>query len=80
LGGLSYAISASIPRPEAAPAINLPESTGVDAAAQPMSVHLENAFETEVCDHLGCHGWLYEDKTANHYDRKLALYPPDLIG
>jgi hypothetical protein len=45
-----------------------------------MSIHLEIAFEKEVCDHLGCHGWLYEDKTANHYDRKLALYPPDLIG
>ncbi|NDD12707.1 MAG: type I restriction endonuclease subunit R, partial [Betaproteobacteria bacterium] len=45
-----------------------------------MSVHLELAFEKEVCEYLGSHGWLYEDKTADNYDRKLALYPPDLIA
>jgi type I restriction enzyme R subunit len=45
-----------------------------------MSVHLESAFETEVCEYLGSHGWLYEDKTADNYDRKLALYPPDLTA
>jgi len=45
-----------------------------------MSVHLESAFETEVCDHLGNHGWLYEEDTAAHYDRKLALYPADLTA
>ena len=43
-----------------------------------MSVHLELAFEKEVCEYLGSHGWLYSDKTADNYDRKLALYPPDL--
>ena len=45
-----------------------------------MSVHLESAFEREICEHLGSHGWLYADKTADQYDRKLALYPPDLIA
>jgi type I restriction enzyme R subunit len=45
-----------------------------------MSVHLEVAFETEVCEYLGQHGWLYEDKSADNYDRKLALYPPDLTA
>ena len=45
-----------------------------------MSVHLESAFEAEICDHLGSHGWLYEEGSAAHYDRKLALYPPDLIA
>ena len=45
-----------------------------------MSVHLESAFEREICEHLGSHGWLYADKTADSYDRKLALYPPDLIA
>ena len=45
-----------------------------------MSVHLEHAFETEICEHLGSHGWLYEEGSAAHYDRKLALYPPDLIA
>jgi len=45
-----------------------------------MSVHLESAFEKEVCEYLGSHGWLYEDKTADNYDRRLALYPPDLTA
>ncbi|MCP9793437.1 type I restriction endonuclease subunit R [Vulcanococcus limneticus Candia 3F8] len=45
-----------------------------------MSVHLEVAFEKEVCENLGSHGWLYEDGAAAHYNRKLALYPPDLIA
>ena len=45
-----------------------------------MSVHLESAFEREICEHLGSHGWLYEDKTADQYDRKLAIYPPDLTA
>ena len=45
-----------------------------------MSVHLELAFEEELCDYLGSHGWLYEVGTAENYDRKLALYPPDLTA
>ncbi len=45
-----------------------------------MSVHLEIAFEVEVCEYLGSHGWLYEEGSAAHYDRKLALYPPDLTA
>lgn len=45
-----------------------------------MSVHREIAFEKEVCEVLGSHGWLYDDGAAAHYDRKLALYPPDLIA
>ncbi|MCP9788042.1 type I restriction endonuclease subunit R [Cyanobium sp. Maggiore-St4-Cus] len=45
-----------------------------------MSVHFESAFEKEVCEYLGSHGWLYQDKTADNYDRKLALYPPDLTA
>jgi type I restriction enzyme R subunit len=45
-----------------------------------MSIHHEIAFEQEICDYLGAHGWLYEDGAAAHYDRKLALYPPDLIA
>ncbi|QPN65282.1 type I restriction endonuclease subunit R [Synechococcus sp. CBW1006] len=45
-----------------------------------MSLHKESAFETEICDHLGSHGWLYTEGDAAHYDRKLALYPPDLIA
>ena len=45
-----------------------------------MALHNEIEFEKEVCEYLGQHGWLYEDKTADHYDRKLALYPPDLTA
>jgi len=45
-----------------------------------MSIHLELAFEEELCDYLGSNGWLYEIGTAENYDRKLALYPPDLIA
>lgn len=39
-----------------------------------MSVHLESAFETEVCEVLASHGWLYEDKTADNYDRQLLRH------
>lgn len=45
-----------------------------------MALHNEIEFEKEVCEHLGSHGWLYEDKTSDNYDRKLALYPPDLTA
>jgi type I restriction enzyme, R subunit len=45
-----------------------------------MSIHLEVAFENEVCDHLASHGWHYDNGSASHYDRKLALYPPDLTA
>ena len=44
-----------------------------------MALHHELAFEQEICEHLSNHGWLYDDGAAAHYDRKLALYPPDLI-
>jgi type I restriction enzyme, R subunit len=45
-----------------------------------MSIHLEVAFENEVCEHLASHGWHYDNGSASHYDRKLALYPPDLTA
>ena len=45
-----------------------------------MSLHLEVAFENEVCEHLASHGWHYDNGSASHYDRKLALYPPDLTA
>lgn len=45
-----------------------------------MSLHHEIAFEREICDHLGAHGWLYEEGSAASYSRELALYPPDLIA
>ncbi|MFZ0407608.1 MAG: type I restriction endonuclease [Cyanobium sp.] len=45
-----------------------------------MSLHHEIAFEREICEHLGAHGWLYEEGSAAAYSRELALYPPDLIA
>ena len=45
-----------------------------------MAIHHEIEFENEVCDYLGANGWLYEADAAAHYDRKLALYPQDLIS
>jgi len=45
-----------------------------------MSLHHEIAFEREICEHLGLNGWIYEEGSADAYDRQLALYPPDLIA
>ena len=45
-----------------------------------MALHNEIEFEKEICDHLGSHGWIYEDGAAADYDRKRALYPPDLFA
>ncbi len=45
-----------------------------------MSLHHEIAFEREICEHLGTHGWLYEEGSAAAYSRELALYPSDLIA
>ena len=45
-----------------------------------MSLHHEVAFEREICEHLGAHGWIYEEGSADLYDRQLALYPPDLMA
>jgi type I restriction enzyme R subunit len=45
-----------------------------------MSLHKEIAFETEVCQHLGAHGWLYTDTDAAGYDRARALFPADVLA
>jgi type I restriction enzyme R subunit len=45
-----------------------------------MALHHESAFEQEICDHLGSHGWLYDPDAAAAYDRELALYPPDILA
>ncbi len=44
-----------------------------------MSIHKEISFETEICDHLAAHGWLYAGGDAAQYDRVLALFPPDVL-
>ncbi len=45
-----------------------------------MSLHREVVFEDEICEALAARGWLYEEGDAARYDRRRALYPPDLIG
>lgn len=41
--------------------------------------HHESSFETEICEHLAGHGWLYSP-TDQGYDRELALFPDDVFG
>jgi type I restriction enzyme R subunit len=43
------------------------------------ALHQELHFETEICDHLAAHGWLYAEGDAARYDRARALFPPDLV-
>lgn len=42
-----------------------------------MSVHLEAAFEAEICEHLAAHEWDYSPNDAG-YDKARAMYPPDV--
>ncbi len=44
-----------------------------------MSLHHETNFEAEIAEHLGANGWFYAEGDAAHYDRKLAIFPRDLI-
>jgi type I restriction enzyme R subunit len=45
-----------------------------------MSLHKEISFESEVCDCLAGHGWLYVEGDAARYDRARALFSPDLAA
>ncbi len=45
-----------------------------------MNLHQEHHFEREICAHLTAHGWLHAPGDAAHYDRKHALYLPDLLA
>ncbi len=45
-----------------------------------MALHHEIQFETDICNHLGAHGWLYAEGDAAHYDTARALYPADLLA
>ncbi|GAB3469321.1 type I restriction endonuclease subunit R [Polaromonas eurypsychrophila] len=45
-----------------------------------MSLHKEISFETEICDHLAAHGWLYAEGDAAGYDRARALFPADVLA
>jgi type I restriction enzyme R subunit len=45
-----------------------------------MSLHKEISFETEICEHLAAHGWLYAEGDAANYDRARALFPADVLA
>ncbi|WP_447947659.1 type I restriction endonuclease subunit R [Microbacterium maritypicum] len=44
-----------------------------------MAIQHEEAFETELCEHLAAHGWEYSP-TADGYDRERALFPADVFA
>ena len=44
-----------------------------------MSLHKENRFETDICEHLAANGWLYVAGDAAGYDRTRALFPADVL-
>ena len=45
-----------------------------------MNLHQEHHFEREICEHLAANGWFYAEGDAAHYDRRHALYLPDLLA
>jgi type I restriction enzyme R subunit len=45
-----------------------------------VSLHQEHHFESEICAHLGVHGWRYEEGAASGFDGARGLYPPDLMA
>ena len=45
-----------------------------------MSLHKEISFETEICQYLAGHGWLYAEGDAAAYDRTRALFPADVLA
>ena len=42
-------------------------------------LHKEINLETEICDYLADHGWLYGQGDAQAYDRASALFPIDIL-
>ena len=45
-----------------------------------MSLHKEVSFETEICEYLSQHGWLYAKEDAASYDRARTLFPADVVA
>ncbi|WP_172119308.1 type I restriction endonuclease subunit R [Actinomyces faecalis] len=46
-----------------------------------MGVEHEIAFETEICEYLATHGWIYDGPGDNGgYDKELGLYPADVLA
>jgi type I restriction enzyme R subunit len=45
-----------------------------------MSLHKEIRLEVEIAEHLGAHGWVYEQGVSAQYDRTQAFFPEDVIA
>jgi type I restriction enzyme R subunit len=45
-----------------------------------MNLHKEISFETEICQHLASHGWMYAEGDAATYDRARALFSADVLA
>ena len=45
-----------------------------------MSLHKEIHFEVEIAEHLGPHGWVYEEGVSAQYDRGAGVLPEDVIA
>lgn len=43
------------------------------------NLHKEIHLESEICDYLALHGWLYTEDDAQAYDRVRALFPADIV-
>ncbi|SFM43448.1 type I restriction endonuclease subunit R [Nitrosomonas communis] len=43
------------------------------------NLYKEICLETEICDYLATHGWLYADGDAQAYDRAQAIFPADVV-
>ncbi|MDA7685569.1 DEAD/DEAH box helicase family protein, partial [bacterium] len=43
-------------------------------------LNLKDDAITEICQHLGNHGWIYEHPVTEHYNQKFALFTPDLVA
>ncbi|WP_157197822.1 MULTISPECIES: hypothetical protein, partial [Methylomonas] len=43
-------------------------------------LHKEVNFETEICEHLAAHGWIYAQGDAASYDRTRALFSEDVLA
>jgi len=43
-------------------------------------MHQEICLETEICQHLADHDWLYAEGDATGYDRARALFPADVLA
>jgi type I restriction enzyme R subunit len=45
-----------------------------------VSTHKEIAFEDEICEYLGAHGWVYVEGDSSRYDRARAVLPDDVLA